>query len=365
MPWASEGVTVNRSFAFLDSASNNERFTQWHLGMKIGNKMPLLGSGLGTSRAEFYTLTNTLSGWDYNVAMDLPHNDTIQQYSQAGIIGLLTYFSLIIGVAVVLWKRWKGLEKEEKYIIGSLGSGFILFLFFNQFLFTVIATGIFATVSLAVAISASQDRDKTIALSPSVVYASSSVMAILLLTTGFWTVRYLVADMHMATSTLDSMQGDFHGADSENQVAVQWFPYEDNYYRMAGGNGTYYILSAYPGFQSSTYPQAIVSRVISDANTAVTLNPYIPKHYLNVGIITLLLKPERTDYAFTNLQKAIELTPYDSSNYKNISDAMLMVGTADSKTRAAALMREFAPSQIQPYVEQQIARFNPGKASTP
>jgi O-antigen ligase len=89
---------------YVDSAAHGKKSMEartiyWQAALQIFRQHPVLGSGPGTFGAAYKKILPLNAEW----AM-LAHNDYLEQASDSGIIGFLTYFGLILGSIAYLYR---------------------------------------------------------------------------------------------------------------------------------------------------------------------------------------------------------------------------------------------------------------------
>src|SRR4029077_8928758 len=101
---------------FTQTDANLERWTEWKIGIALGERRPLVGTGPGTTGQAFLA-DNTgldLKGWDHSRVMNRSHNDVIEQFSQEGILGLVAYLVLWAVLAWILARNWRHIDAPNR-----------------------------------------------------------------------------------------------------------------------------------------------------------------------------------------------------------------------------------------------------------
>ncbi len=344
---------ANAATFFVDS-SNAERFTQWKLGLVNGEQYPLFGSGLGTNRALFFKNAKDLSNWNYQIAMDLPHNDLIQQFSQGGILGLFSYLFFWIGLFwLTLRNKDKVLPENRPYFWSTLG-GLVTFLLFNQFLFTVQLTGILVTILVCVLLLLScsvQFKHVTFATRPWQVTAA----AVLLVSVPvfYWGARYAEAESIENSMWIAQNDGDLKTAASLAEQATETYPYDENYFMLASGFDTEVAVQ-------SQNPIPLLHQAQTEIASAIALNPFIPKFRLNQGVTDYIVAQSTDDEAksLKEMKGAIAELPWNNNYYLYAAQGLLLRPKAETGTAFFASLKGTTPGPLQSYVDSLQAQYN-------
>ncbi len=96
-----------------------ERLAHYGAGLHMVRDHPLLGVGAGNFNERFREYTEA---WRFRIPRGHAHNAYIQVAAQTGIVGLVTYLSLIVTVAARLRSRWRlGSGSDRVIVIGVIG----------------------------------------------------------------------------------------------------------------------------------------------------------------------------------------------------------------------------------------------------
>jgi tetratricopeptide (TPR) repeat protein len=315
----------------VQNSSNAERFTQWRLGWQIGLEYPIFGSGPGTTRAAFYHYLPELRDWDHNVAMDLPHNDLIQQFSQSGVLGLFSYLGLWAGLIALFVKRYGSVPEDLKPYAVGLGAGLVLFLVFNILLFTVVYTGVVAAVWFTLLLAfLAPVRQVWLVRRFSAYHATGALCLCAIVVIGYWGERYALAERYANRAIRSSNLGNYRNAAQYNDRAIALFPFEESYYRMGAGHATYALVAGRSTNSLSEKRQKeLHDNALSYAEKAIERNPHIPKQELNYGIIQYILSTPgsaQEDEGLRNIRRGLRRSPWDVTFYQNVIDACIMKG---------------------------------------
>jgi len=134
----------------------------WEGAIKLGNRYPLLGSGVETFAYAYYFVRpqshNLTSEWDY--LYNKAHNEYLNYYATTGIFGIATYLLLIIGVFILslsnlsfLFSKIRELKKNDikdkqtygnlRILNNALMSGYSIILITNFFGFSTTTINLF------------------------------------------------------------------------------------------------------------------------------------------------------------------------------------------------------------------------------
>ena len=107
---------IGFTIKYVDSAAHGKRSMEarlvyWQAALQIVRQHPVLGTGPGTFGAAYKQILPPNAEW----AM-LAHNDYLEQASDSGIIGFLTFSGLIVGSIAYLY-RYRLLKKGRFYMV--------------------------------------------------------------------------------------------------------------------------------------------------------------------------------------------------------------------------------------------------------
>jgi len=90
----------------------------WEGAIKLGNRYPLFGSGVETFAYAYYFVRpqshNLTSEWDY--LYNKAHNEYLNYYATTGVVGIVTYIILIIGVFILSFSNLSRLSLKIKVL---------------------------------------------------------------------------------------------------------------------------------------------------------------------------------------------------------------------------------------------------------
>jgi hypothetical protein len=301
-------TVLNSVSNFLGNTSNTERFTEWKLGLQIGDERPLIGVGLGNIRNFFYPLEKNLTShqWDYGVGMDHPHNELIENYATKGILGVIAYLTMIFGLGIWLGSRYHSVEKEERLFYLSLSAGLFLFIIFNQFLFTTIYTGILAFFILAQLIQMGR-KEGTKSLSYNYMAIFTWVMIMFLLVSLYWTGRLYTAETDF-TSGVAAVEGNAPAAEiaQDAQNAAIAFPYFAHYNWFAAQYILNYVYNHGQIKISQADELTMLKSVVYYGRRSVALDPQIPIYPVYEGATEYLLSAKGSQDEASALQEILQ-----------------------------------------------------------
>ena len=130
----------SRIFSMFDSSLNDSRIKLWALGMKMVEKNPVFGVGNGNYVTNYNAYTARYPELKYGHFEDFPsHNSYIKVWSELGILGILSFITLVILSIVKVYGFIKDCSDEriKVFYLGFLCSlcGFYVMNFFDNLLF--------------------------------------------------------------------------------------------------------------------------------------------------------------------------------------------------------------------------------------
>lgn len=131
---------VQAIFTYEDTKNEHtetikERFVLWNNSIAMLKEYPVLGVGLGQWKIHFpkYNIKN-LRSEQGQIFFQRPHNDYLWVFSEMGILGGLSYLSLLLGILYAAFKvlRHHDLEKNATYWLILLTTlGLLTFIIFS------------------------------------------------------------------------------------------------------------------------------------------------------------------------------------------------------------------------------------------
>jgi hypothetical protein len=364
-----EPVPAARPQEFLASPSNAERFTQMELGWRIGRQHPWTGSGAGTTREAFYQHVADLPDWNYAIAMDNPHSDAIEQFSQYGILGLLAYAIFWAGLARAGGKIRRRVPVEFRPHAYALASGILLFLIFNQVFFTTVITGAYLWFAIALLLAL-----LGLAESPStppgkvwnlVRWVGFSALILVMMWSSYWFIRHFTAERNVAraqqavaAARQSREERDFFPAASYAELAVAQYPHQAFYHMFASN---YSIMPLVSGqIIDRDERSATAAKALEYARQAVTLNPHIPHYRQNVSILQYYLSPSGSDeerQAVEDMHANLTADPWDYPAYRRVVEIYTIKGNWSLADTRLPLLINQAPESLRPPLEEFVNSY--------
>ena len=308
-----QAPTTSEPDPFLTSTSNNQRFTQWKLGLQIAKENLVHGVGAGNGTSAFYTHLREpyMQDWAYPTVSEVPHNEMLQYFSQQGIPGLVAYLVFWLGTFFVLIKSFRKTDSERKPLLTALIIGLGLYIVFNQFIFAILTTGIVSYIAIYLALTLINEPIQIPFNRKQVPYFWAA--CILMVVIGFWGVRYWVADRYAYAAT--TLHNPVSEARDQSESAIAWFPYEQNYYRLAAG---YTFAEYYSEYKTShTQNEYVLSTSQDYIQKALTLSPNLLRNQMSAALFSYLSSQDNSvkDKAFQEMRQVISQSPWDKTLY--------------------------------------------------
>lgn len=142
----SNGENIEESIDTIEqtggSKSSDIRKVVWQGAWQVWQRYPIFGSGVETFAYSYYqdrpAAHNLLSEWDflYNKA----HNELLNFLATTGLVGLLTYLALFLGLFFYLIKQWRKQQLTSLQI--ALTSALLAMFISNFFGFSTVTTNL-------------------------------------------------------------------------------------------------------------------------------------------------------------------------------------------------------------------------------
>ncbi len=342
--------------AFLSNSSNVERWTQWKAAWLIGLRRPLVGSGPGTTRAAFYDLIQSVRfpSWNYDTYMEHAHNDLLEQWSQTGLIGLLAYVIFLAGSAWLIWRHRDRVTANMRPYAWGISGGLILFLLFNQFLFTTLFPGLIALLWLAILFILT-DQVGAVRNLRRLYPLSLGAMTIVMAIFSFLAVGYARAEQQFHLGALAYSKGDPESAVRALDRATKDYAYEDTYPWLK----SVLLLSRYLGSRELT-PQdkeILGQASLAAAQRAIYLNRHIPLYQVDAAAIAYLTaeanSPQETT-ARDALMTAAQISPFYYLIYMRAADAFYIKGDIANGDTLAGQALAVADNKVTPKLQSHL-----------
>ncbi len=194
-----------------NSAQNNKyqgtesgeiRKIVWAGALKVWQRYPFFGSGVGTFAYSYYQdrplAHNLVSEWDflYNKA----HNEFLNFLATTGLVGLVSYCLLLAMIFYQVWLKLKAkqIKHEQKTLIVGLAAGLAGLIVSNFFGFSTVMVGLLMFVFAAMIVVLGQQK------SPTRINFNlpQPVRLITMIMTG-------VIALHLLISTVNTWQADY------------------------------------------------------------------------------------------------------------------------------------------------------------
>lgn len=295
--------------SFLQNASNVERFQQWEIAQQAGQADPWTGDGPGSGRASFYRFSTDLKDWNYNVVSEIPHNETLQFYSQQGIPGVIAYVLAWFSILFLLVRSWLTNQQSYRWFAFGLTAGLLVYLAFNQLSFATPATATIAALLLGTIIGALEKSStarfpfKTLTL----------VLCFTVFLISFWSWRYWVGSRHAFHSMNPNLP--IPEAIKASDKAVTWMPYEPHFHRLNAG--FHFARAVTEERILGKYQETDQLEAETHIEKAIALSQLDPRNYLSrAGFAFYFAQTEaEQETAFIAMLDAISRQPWNGSYY--------------------------------------------------
>ncbi|MDP3917931.1 MAG: O-antigen ligase family protein [Candidatus Woesebacteria bacterium] len=279
----------------------------WLGALSVFKHYPILGTGPETFAFSYPMFKpvghNLTSEWDfiYNKA----HNEFLNYLANTGILGFISYLSLITFSIIIISKSGK-----YEYL-----AGFIAILVTNFFGFSVVPVSLLFFLLPAIALVSSSDYKIHLDKTKLKLFERLMIYLVLIINIYFLFIIYYY------------WKADIYYNSSQFEKALSISPNEPNYISKLALTDTK-VETASKALKLSPYNQNVrkilISNLVKNADTdpnnlklaetvinnGIKLSPNDPKLYYQLGI--LQLKIAKNNEAVANLEKAVEL----KTNYK-------------------------------------------------
>jgi len=313
----------------------------WQGAIKIWQRYPIFGSGVETFAYSYYldrpVAHNLVSEWDflYNKA----HNEVLNLLANSGLVGLLSYLSMILMVFYLGIKNLlsqKGHDETLALLAGILAMFVSNFFGFSTVMSNLLLFGFFAIISLQIdppkneKLVQTKNNDKSIHLNTKDYIMCSIVLLITLVflnkTRLIWQADYLFTKGQNAFESGNPQIGLTY-----IQKAIQASPKEALFYDKLAED--YAELSIkFANDDQSTASAQLAQKAIESNQYALQLNPVHLNFYKTQARIYIRLgqlDDRLYAYAEQALRKAILLAPTDAKLYYNLALIIEVNGTDD------------------------------------
>jgi putative inorganic carbon (HCO3(-)) transporter len=372
--------------------SGSIRRIVWKGAWQIFKHYPIFGTGPETFAYAYPMFKpvehNLISEWDfiYNKA----HNEYLNYLANTGILGFLSYVSLIVFSIIQIFKntkhessnpkQTKNLKLEssnfefDSYFVFQISilAGYVSILVTNFFGFSVVLTSLllFLLPALSVALMSEDiepDKKYNLIING---YLILSLLAAVSIYVTYNVVRYWRADIHYNNAKLASTQADYDTAHKEIAKAIKLSPNESAFVAdlaiiqahtadnreqaeevfnslatastLAPYNINYKRTHAVLLTQLSQYNKEYVAKALEIIKDATIIAPNDAKLFYQLGLI--YLKTGQTQPAIEALSKSVEL----KTNYKEARFALGITYSELNQTQNAAEQFEYILYFIDP-----------------
>ncbi len=314
----------------LTERTTASRFIIWSMSWQGFKERPILGWGpdnYGIVFSKFYRTDL----WQQEPWFDRSHNIVFDWLINAGLLGLVAYFGILISGIYVLWSYYfqvKAKQAEARHLFGALRVA-ILFsvLFFvyvvqNLFVFDQIATylGFFSVLGYIVTLYHSHNEASSLTTAPSFAVLRPGVIVILIAllgaTTYFLNAKPLLANQSLLRALRLSGAGDWQGALNSYHEALA---YKTLGLTEVREQLVQYTLGAVRSSQPQSFKESVFNEAIQEAQKNVEANSLDPRAYSFLGI--LFTQGGQYDQAIQTFTKAIEISPTKHQLYFSLADA--------------------------------------------
>lgn len=360
----------------------------WMGAFNVFKNYPILGTGPETFAFAFPMFKplehNLTSEWDfiYNKA----HNEYLNYLATTGVLGLISYLTIIIFSAIVIFKI-----SDIKLKISVL-SGYVALLITNFFGFSVVVTSLLFFLFPAIAIVNSTEYpvpDSKTKLNSNQIIGIIFILFVMTYML-FNVTRYWLADTHYNKARLSNNSGDIVRAKEEIGKAIKLSPKEAIYWSelstidadiavLLSENDQYEkaqefeklatdesdkstFLSKYnlslKKTQISVYYKLLVFnhnyllKAVDTNKSAIIISPNDPKLYYQMGLLEMKLN--KLDDATLSLEKSVTLKP----NYKEARYALGSLYKAIGNTQKANENFNYILEKIDPNDELTKKMYN-------
>jgi len=318
--------------------SSEIREMVWRAAIKAWRAKPIFGHGTETFAFIFYKFKpvnhNLTSEWDfvYNKA----HNEYLNFLATTGLIGLLSYISLILTTIYVFYKqiiKTKKADKIDNLILIALFSGYISILITNFFGFSVVPVAIqfFLYPAIAITITKNADNNKN---EEEKAYFSNQektltfIVSLIFILILFNLSKYWRADYFYAKGKKSNDSNNFPQARTTLNKAIKLEPRQPIYLDELSQSARGIALLYYEKGDTKT-AKLFMKSSLSEINKAISISPN-NVHLLKSKTSTLIqfstIEPKLLEEAINTLKKALILSPKDAKIYYNLGLIYIRIG---------------------------------------
>jgi hypothetical protein len=351
-PSSQEKVSELRSI--LTSSSNTERFTEWRMGIQLGKWYPWHGTGQGmmdSLRAKLIR-NPAFSNWSTASLAVHPHNETIEEFAQKGVPGVVAYLVLWLGLFSFLWCKRRQVTPELKPYWWGMYFGLLLYWLYNQVLFTIVPSGVTSWFMAALLLTTVLPNPLAKELQPWQKYLAivgSVVFTFALVWTGWWGIAYWQADLTLTSVWPAIISGDSLQVIQAAITASDLIPREADYANLAG-RSAYRIAHNKDWLNMITPSQQRQIPVLARFYTqrAVLDDPYSPEYRMDYGLVRYIYSEKGTaekQAGEEDMKQAIREMPTNPRLYATAADAYVDGGNLHEAEGMLEKAYELYPSQ--------------------
>lgn len=318
----------------------------WQGAIRVWQRYPIFGSGVETFAYSYYldrpVAHNLVSEWDflYNKA----HNELLNLLANSGLVGLLSYLSLIIAVFYLGIKSLFHAQHRDETL--ALLAGILAVFVSNFFGFSTVVSnlllfGFFAMIILQINLEEKENLAQVKNIEKSNYFDNKEYIICSII---------LIASLISLNKILNIWQADYLFTQGQNnfesgnrqvglsliQKAMQKAPKEALFYDELADN--YVKLSvAFANDRQSTLSAQLAQKAIESNQYALQLNPAHLNFYKSQARIYIhlgQLDARLYSYAEQALRKAISLAPTDAKLYYNLALILEVTSTENEALEA-------------------------------
>ena len=317
----------------------------WKGAIGIWKNYPILGSGVETFAFSYYQFKplehNLVSEWDflYNKA----HNEYLNFLATCGIVGLVSYITLILFIVIVFLKKIfvktskniKGVKIVHKNVIFNIAllSGFLSILVTNFFGFSVSVIALLFFLFPAISFSLEEEIDN-LNKDDINLRQKLKILGIILLSITMISkiVNYWLADFNYARSQISKDSEEYFEGQKYAFNSIKLSPHEPLYWNeLSQINAN---LAVY--YSENNNPQdaeTISVSAISEAKNAIAMsgaNVNLKRDLASIYIKLTAIDSNYIQDAIKTLNEAIIQAPTDAKLMYNLGLAYIRIGDLEN-----------------------------------
>lgn len=351
--------------------SGTIRLLVWRGAINAWLHYPIFGTGVETFAFAYYKYRpaehNLTSEWNY--LYNKAHNEYLNYLATTGIVGLLTYLSMIAMFLFVFWKYIK--ERRFSPLPSALVAGYVSNLIANFFGFSVVITNLYfflipafvlvLTNSLktknSFVLNLGKGKDYSLSLIQKLDILVTVIASLYLLGT---LANFFVADTVYSLGGNLSRSGEYIKAYSALHDAVDRAGFEPTYKDELAGNDAILAVSLASGLSSNPkrasmaaqFADSLKKEAIFATNQITSEHPnnvVFWKTKVRVFYTLSQLDPKYIKDALTAIKKAATLAPTDASIFYNMGLLYGQNGDNGNAVKALNKAIQLKPNYINAY----------------